>query len=127
MSPDQELPDGLIWATRGRSWGFRFLLTAGLSDPLPVYDRVFADVEDAPAAFHRTDDGVALRLPDPLGRRDAAGRLIPHEFVVLGERAEMVVSVESGLQQVWPLVAGVYARVWDAEEPPSGEDPSHLE
>ena len=60
----------LIWATRGRSWGFRFLLKGGLSDPLLVYERSFADAKEEPAACHRAAGKVALRFPDPLGRRD---------------------------------------------------------
>ena len=70
MRPDTDLPERLIWATRGRSWGFRFLLKGGLSDPLLVYERSFADLEDEPATCHRAAGKVALRFPDPLGRRD---------------------------------------------------------
>jgi hypothetical protein len=57
-----------------------------------------------------------------LERKDAAGRVIPHEFVVSGDLADEIESVEDGLQQLWPLVAGAYARVWDAEGPPSLAD-----
>jgi hypothetical protein len=48
--------------------------------------------------------------------------VIPHEFVLSGDLADEVESVEDGLQQVWPLVARVYAGVWDAERPPSAAD-----
>ena len=122
MRPDTDLPERLIWATRGRSWGFRFLLKGGLSDPLLVYERSFADLEDEPATCRRAAGKVALRFPDPLGRRDASGRVIPHEFVVFGDLADEIESVEDGLRQVWPLVAEAYARVWDAERPPSVAD-----
>jgi hypothetical protein len=118
----QELPESLIWATRGRSWGFRFLLDAGRSDPLPDYERSFAGLEDEPTAWRRATGKVALRFPDPLGRKDAAGRVIPHEFVVFGDLADEIESVEDGLQQIWPRVAETYARVWDAEVPPSVAD-----
>jgi len=120
VQPD--LSKQLIWATRGRSWGFRFLLDGGLSDPLPVYERSFANLEDEPTTFHRSAGKVALRFPDPLGRRDASGRVIPHEFVVFGDLADEIQSVEDGRQRVWPLVAKVYARTWDAERPPSVAD-----
>ena len=113
----QELPDNLIWATRGRSWGFRFLLDGGRPDPLPDYERSFANLEDEPAAWRRAEGKVALRFSDPLGRKDASGRVIPHEFVVSGDLARDIESVEDGLRLVWPLVAEVYARVWDAEGP----------
>jgi hypothetical protein len=122
VSLDQDLPEGLIWATRGRAWGFRFLLNGGLSDPLLDYERIFADLEDEPTAWRRTAGRVALRFPDPLGRRDTAGRVIPHEFVVFGDLADEIDSVEDGLQQVWPRVAEAYARVWDTDGPPSVAD-----
>jgi hypothetical protein len=118
----KDLPERLIWATRGRHWGFRFLLKGGLSDPLLVYERSFADIADEPTACHRAADTVALRFPDPLGRRDASGRVIPHEFVLAEDLADEVKSVEDGLEQLWPLVAEAYARVWDAERPPSVAD-----
>lgn len=122
MSPFEDPSVRLIWATRGRSWGFRFLLDGELSDPLPTYERSFANLEHEPAAWRRTVGEVALRFPDPLARRDAAGRIIPHEFVVIGNFADEIGSVEDGLQRVWPLVAEAYARVWDAESPPVTSD-----
>ncbi|MGZ8178711.1 hypothetical protein ACXVUM_12360 [Williamsia sp. SKLECPSW1] len=112
--------DSMVWATRGRAWGFRFLLDAGLSDPLPDYERALADLGDEPATWRRHGEQVALRFPDPLGRRDSAGRVIPHEFVLFGDLAARVDSVEDGLNTVWPLVSEKYAQVWDASDPPVG-------
>ena len=60
-------PRRLIWATRGRAWGFRFLLDGGLRDPLPEFERVFATMPDTEALCSRTDGAVAVRFPDPLG------------------------------------------------------------
>lgn len=122
MSSDGDRPDGLIWATRGRSWGFRFLLDAGLSDPLETFEHAFAGLGDDPTACRRAAGRVALRFPDPQERRDSAGRVIPHHFVVFGPLAEGISSLEAGLEKVWPLVAGAYARVWDADDPPSETD-----
>lgn len=114
--------DSLIWATRGRTWGFRFLLNAGLGDPLSDYERAFGDLQSAPTAWRRHGGQVALRFPDPLGRQDSAGRVIPHEFVICGDLAAAVDSVEDGLHMVWPLVSEVYASVWDALNPPDLRD-----
>ena len=122
MSPTRHVPDGLIWATRGRSWGFRFLLDGGLTDPLPEYERVFAGLGDDPEACGLVGGKVALRFPDPLGRRDAAGRLIPHDFVLSGDVARKVQSVDDGFKRVWPLVEAAYARVWDADHPPTAAE-----
>ncbi|GLY18164.1 hypothetical protein Kisp01_51780 [Kineosporia sp. NBRC 101677] len=114
--------DALIWATRGRSWGFRFLLNGGLPDPLAEYERAFADVADEPAACHRGDGRVALRFPDPEGRRDTAGRPIPHEFVVSGPLAETINSLDDALHTIWPMVADTYAGIWDTDHPPTPAD-----
>jgi hypothetical protein len=105
----------LIWATRGHTWGFRFLLTDGPEDPLPAYEAVFARAGDGPEVCIRVGDKVALRFPDPLGRKDRAGRVIPHEFVVGGPLAEEIGSVADGLRLVWnrPEIEGEFARVWD--------------
>lgn len=111
-----ELTETLIWASRGRTWGFRFLLDAGLSDPLPHYERAFQDLRDAPTAWRRQDGQVALRFLDPLVRRDSAGRVIPHEFVLFGDLAASVDSVEDGLNEVWPLVSEMYASVWEISD-----------
>jgi hypothetical protein len=112
----------LIWATRGRSWGFRFLLDAGLADPLPAYERAFAGLVDAPTVWHRAGHEAALRLPDPQGRRDSAGRVIPHEFVVFGDLAASVDSIDDAIEQIWPLVERAYDRVWDADTSPTSSD-----
>lgn len=108
----------LLWATRGRSWGFRFLRTAGLADPLPAYEDAFRDIGEEPEACRRAGRRVALRLRDPEGRKDQSGRVIVHEFVLSGEAARGVDSVQDGLETVWPLVAEEYAQVYDASSPP---------
>ncbi len=104
----------VIWATRGRDWGFRFLRDGGFPDPLPVYDRAFTGVQTGPVAFHKTGTAVAVRFPDPAGRKDAAGRPIPHELVVLPPEAEQIHTVQDVLDHVWPSLADEYEKVWDS-------------
>lgn len=122
MTADEVSRSHLIWATRGRNWGFRFLLDAGLGDPLPEYERAFAELADEPAAWRRNGHVVAVRFLDPKGRRDAAGRVIPHEFVVFGDGADVVNSVYDGEQHLWPLVEQSFGHVWDADTTPSVAD-----
>ncbi len=105
-----------IWVTRGRNWGFRFLRTAGYEDPLPVYEEAFNGVESKGEAFLLKGATAVLRIPDPLDRRDAAGRLIPHEFVVFGDPGWG--TFEEGRDALWPLVEEEFARVWGAPTPP---------
>ena len=109
-----------IWATRGRTWGFRFLRRGGVEDPLRVYEDTFSKVGEQPKAWSRVGDKVALRFPDPYGRQDAAGRVIPHDFVLFGGWADGINSLEDGRQRVWPEVADEFESVWDKTEPPSG-------
>jgi hypothetical protein len=108
-----------IWATRGRSWGFKFLRDGGFDDPLPHYEAIFAAIADEPEAWCRVVDRVALRFPDPDRRRDDAGRVIPHDFVLIGSWADEVDSVETGIALVWPVVAEEFGRVWDSPHPPT--------
>lgn len=122
MSSAPSRPTQLIWATRGRSWGFRFLLDAGFADPLPEYERAFTGLSDGVTAWRQERHYVALRFPDPPRRRDAAGRVIPHEFVVFGDLADAVGSVGEGIQRIWPLVDPAYARIWDADATPTAAD-----
>ena len=115
-------PTRLIWATRGRSWGFRFLLDADLADPLSAYEEAFAGMTDAATGYAREGNHVALRFPDPDGRRDTAGRVIPHEFVIFGELATTIQSAEAGLRQVWPIVEDTFARIWMLDTAPQLDD-----
>jgi hypothetical protein len=110
-----------IWATRGRTWGFRFLRDGGFADPLPEYEATFVAIADEPEAWCRVGDRVALRFADPEQRCDAVGRVIPHDFVLIGSWAAGVDSVETGIELIWPLVADDFARVWEMPAPPTAE------
>lgn len=112
----------LIWATRGRTWGFRFLRRGGLRDPLPPYEAAFTELEGLPEGVARVGERVALRFADPDGRTDRSGRVIPHDFVLSGDLAARIHSVADGISEVWPLVAEEYARAWDSVTPPPSSD-----
>lgn len=107
-----------IWATRGQTWGFRFLRNGGFPDPLPVYEQAFSDANDGPEVCCRVGETLALRFPDPSECKDRAGRIIPHEFVLFGSLADQINSVEDGRQLIWPLVAEEFAEVWNQPKPP---------
>ena len=115
------LSRSLIWATRGRSWGFRFLLDGGFRDPLPSYESGFSGLEGLSEGWSRLGTNVALRIQDPQERRDSAGRVILHEFVVQAPLSKQVTSVDDGLRIIWPLVGGVFQQVWDEPNPPSAD------
>jgi hypothetical protein len=105
-----------IWATRGRTWGFRFLRDGGFADPLPHYDVAFAHMSGAGAsACHRIGSMVAVRFPDPNGRTDSAGRVIPHDFVVFPPLCDRIETVDDALAEIWPLVAKEYEAIWESD------------
>lgn len=113
----------VIWATRGRSWGFRFLLGGGFDDPLQAYERAFAGTDGERTVWRRDDTRVALRFPDPDGRCDASGRVIPHDIVVLPPLADDVRSVDDGRRLIWrPRLAAAFTRLWDQPAPPSATE-----
>lgn len=108
-----------IWATRGRTWGFRFLRRAGLKDPLSVYESAFSSLGDESEGWARDARQVALRFRDPQGRRDQAGRVIAHDFVLFGERAIGIDSLDVGRERIWPAVADEFDEIWNLEDPSS--------
>ncbi len=105
----------LIWATRGRTWGFRFLRDGDFADPLPEYDAAFAGIGAGPIAYSRVGTTVAVRFPDPFGRKDSAGRVIPHDLVVFPPLSNQVETVDDALEKVWPLVAEEFETAWDSD------------
>lgn len=88
-----------------------------MSDPLAAYESAFAGLENEREVCRRVDDAVALRFEDPLGRKDRAGRVIPHEFVVFTPLADEVDSLDDGLRLIWPLVADEFASEWNLDRP----------
>ena len=96
--------DQLLWATRGRSWGFRILTLAKATglDSLSLYEAVFAArgasasaLEDEPQFFcadvvDAAGSGccvMAARFLDPdTERRDESGRRIPHEILLVAKK-----------------------------------------
>ena len=100
-------PDQLLWATRGRSWGFRILMPASVTgvSPLSIYEAVFGainastPVQESQPQFVRADmvdaRGVdfrvmAARFLDPdMTCCDESGRRIPHEIMLVGKKNSM--------------------------------------
>ena len=78
------MTESVVWATRGRSWGFKFLLDGGFADPLQSYDRAFAGTEGESTVCRRVGTHVALRFPDgsrvevlaPLAEDTPVGRFL---------------------------------------------------
>lgn len=103
----------LIWLTRGKSWGFRFLRDGGFEDPLPEYERVFREVPDGSPAMASSRHVIGVRFPDPDRRQDAAGRLITHEVVIYPPFSDGITTVRDAVARVWPIISAEYAERWD--------------
>ena len=54
---------GYLWGTRGKTWGFRFLERGGLDNPLPLYEDMFAAIDDISAALGRHPVDAAAAEP----------------------------------------------------------------
>ena len=105
----------MIWATRGRNWGFRFLRDGGYSDPLPTYEAAFGGrfSEDEiwlPGAVH-----LAVRFQDPLHRKDSSGRIISHDFVLFDPEAQLITSLADAQKKLWAEVGSEYSDMWDSD------------
>ena len=114
----------LIWATRGRTWGFRFLDRGGFADPLATYDEAFAGLEGERTICRRQSEKLVVRFPDPEGRTDSAGRAISHDFVLLAppEDVDRIDSVNAAVREIWPVVAARYEQVWRQTDAPNDPD-----
>lgn len=106
-----------IWATRGKNWGFRFLLDGGYVDPLEMYENAFEGNENQPSVYQSRHGLTAVRLEDPEGRVDRAGRVIQHDFVFRTEDANEINNMEDARALLWPMISEKYARIWEVESP----------
>lgn len=82
-----------------------------------MYEGVFAELWDQAEAFRRVGGMVALRFPDPEGRRDASGRVIPHDFVLIGSWGDGISSFAEGRERLWQEVGEEFGQIWDKPEP----------
>jgi hypothetical protein len=106
-----------IWATRGRTWGFRLLWTGGLQNSLEVYEAAFAGTDGAAEVLSQRGELTAVRFLDPEGRTDRAGRVIPHEFVILTAGTSFK-QIDTARTTLWAQVAPFYASVWEQPAAP---------
>jgi hypothetical protein len=108
-----------LWATRGKFWGFNFISRADLVDPMPTYDEAFSDKNLRAESFWRGVNTLAFRFVDPLLRADFSGRPIQHEIVIIdsSDSITKINSVESGVGEIWPLLAEHYAAIWEESAP----------
>ncbi|WP_228545877.1 hypothetical protein [Microcella flavibacter] len=91
---------------------------------MEIYEAAFAGIEASPVAFRRSGGTIAVRFPDPEGRTDRAGRLIPHDFVILDSKTSDIRDLQDARALLWPAVSGQYEAIWDK---PAGPAPDALQ
>ena len=105
----------MIWATRGRNWGFRFLRDGGFADPLPEYEKAFAGFSSETVFWSERPEFTVLRFTDPEQRKDSAGRLISHDFVLYEPEANLFDSFEIAKRTIWAEVSREYSTLWEQD------------
>jgi hypothetical protein len=105
-----EEPTGPVFASRGKHSGNRFLLSGGLRDPLPEYERAGFDrmLPNSHARYGRNAEKIAVSFHDPQGRKDFSGRPILHEVVIPAHHASGIDSYTAARDRAWELVQKAY-------------------
>ena len=112
-------PTDVIYSTRNKNQGFSFRRDGNLPDPLNEYDQAFGGNQDTDAFFRRygkDNEKVAARFLDPEGRKDAAGRVIPHEVIVPKSMASGINNLDDVRSKIWPSLKDEYARGYDTPQ-----------
>lgn len=112
-------PVGLVHSTRGKIRGFSFPQHGGLTDPIKEYDKSGLTKDLSDNAFIRygsKNEKIAARFIDPLGRKDAAGRLIPHEVLLPEDMARGINNHDDVVKKTWPLIKDIYNGFYRSEQ-----------
>lgn len=102
-----EEPTGIMFSSRGIDKGFHFLQNGGLKDPLKELEKAGVGDSTPIGTFKRygkNAEKVYVSFSDPLGRKDAAGRVIPHSVHLPKHLAEGVNTHEEAVNKAWPLI-----------------------
>ena len=112
-------PTDVIYSSRNKRQGFSFRRDGNLPDPFTEYDQAFGGNPDADELFRRygkDNEKVAARFLDPEGRRDSAGRVIPHEVIVPKSMASGINDLDDVRSKIWPSLKDEYARGYDTPQ-----------
>jgi hypothetical protein len=107
--------NNILWSTAGRDWEFRFLLEPEQCDDWVAYHRSIFQ----PSAANETDINhgsilsgsviyTSVVFLDPEGRKDSAGRVIPHEVAVIGEHLDR----DNLKNMLWEKLSNVYSQLY---------------
>ncbi len=117
----------LLWSTRGREWGFRLLREPQFdvaANWQAARDSIFRSSTNDADFFARGVQSlrsgyraafVAARFHDPESRRDAAGRVIPHEVIFFepdSRDSPPAATAAEFQERVWPLLKDAYGQLY---------------
>jgi hypothetical protein len=115
-------PEHILWSTRGLDWGFSLVLVPKLKcqDWLRVRDAIFGGSSNDGDFFKRDSIGLcgsreeyaAVRFLDPKGRKDRAGRVIPHEFVIFGPSSNPFNDGATLKEAAWKQAESCYKEIF---------------
>ena len=114
--PNQKVKDfadsfsSVAFTSRGRDYGFMFLDSGGSDDPVrDITGHFGARVFEQDAGYFRKKDGVVgANFLDPEGRKDHAGRVIPHFVVVPKTMSKGINNIDDVVTKIWPKLKDRY-------------------
>lgn len=104
-------PTDIIYASRGLNKGFRVFKNGNSPSPIEVMDKAFGgDLNNTDSShFQKTDGRVAATFLDPEGRKDRAGRVIPHMVVVPKTMSTSLNNLDDVVQKIWPIIKDTHS------------------
>lgn len=122
-------PSRPVLGARGKHIGFRILDSGGVQEPIGLLSAMGLTsgpgVEGRtlnPGEMQKLAGKVAAYLPDPEGRRDAAGRPLSHTIVVPRGMADQIQSMDDVKTKVWPLLKPIYDQMYKESLTPQYND-----
>lgn len=103
-------PITVLHASRGKNKGFRFYSDGQSPSPLQEFDKAFPEGDrEARTLFKKYDGKIAATFSDPEGRKDHAGRVIPHSVVIPKTMTDGINSLDDVINKIWPIVKEDYS------------------
>jgi hypothetical protein len=102
-------PTDIVFYSRGKNKGLRFMQNGGTPTPLAEFGKGFQGDYDQPMDyFHKYEGKIAVVLKDPEGRKDHAGRYIPHNLIIPKSMAPGIDNIDDVVEKIWPKLKDIY-------------------
>ena len=101
-------PIDVIHGTRGKNKGFTFLKKGGVPTFLEEYETMFGVDSSESNIFKRQGGKIGASFLDPDGKKDFAGRVIPHQIIIPKSMTQGINSLDDVKSKIWPLLKDQY-------------------